>query len=350
MLMQLISKLRAAKPPRAKAGRSIGLNIGKANIVGCEIASQGDQVTLEHCGRAEVRAAEPVADQLKKFCGEMGFQSKEVNLSIKGYGVVIRFLIFPKMTPEEFASSIQFEAEKYLPFSISEVVLDYHINAQSSRADENSMEVILVAAKRAEVEKLVKSVEPAGLRVKAVDLDIFACINALEFSVPEMKEQVIGFVDFGAGDTTLCICEQGTVAFSRDIAFGGNDLTALIRRKLNVSQEEAYRIQHSASLPEGEQRAVVEVALDRLFQELKLSLNYFYNQHQNVTAVSCFYISGGFSQCSVLSELLGSRIEVPVKKWDPTEKMSLGPALNREALKPLIPFLPVSIGLALRTL
>lgn len=336
------------KCSRAKGVRYIGLNIGKASIVGCEVTRQGDQYTLQRCGRVEVRAGEPLADQLKKFCDEIQFDSKDVNLSVKGQGVVIRFLLFPKMTREEFASSIQFEAEKYLPFNISEVALDYHINEQSSRANENSMEVILVAAKKAEIEKLVKTVEPAGLRVNAVDLDIFACVNAFEARIADIKDQVIGFVDFGAGDTTLCVLEKGVMAFSRDIAFGGHDLTALIRRKLNVSPEEADRIQREPKLPEGEQRAAIQVALDRLFQELKLSLNYFYSQHQQVNALSAFYVSGGFSQCTVLSELLESKLGVPIRRWDPTEKMSVASTLNREVVNSLVPYLPVSIGLALR--
>jgi len=93
---------------------------------------------------------------------------------------------------------------------------------------------------------------------------------------------------------------------------------------------------------------VIQDALERLFEELKLSLNYYFNQHQNVAELNCFYISGGFSQLSVLSQLLESRIGISVKRWDPTNKMALSDTVTREALGPLTPYLPVCTGLALR--
>jgi len=338
----------SGKSPLPKISRRIGLNIGKANIVGCEVSVEGDRVTLERCGRIKISAEGSLSDQLQNFCKNAGFQSNKVRLSLKGQGVVIRFLQFPKMTREEFSSSIQYEAEKYLPFNLADVVLDYHFPVTQGDSGQKTVEVILVAVRKMEVDKMMALVKPTGLMVEAIDLDAFACVNALEYSVLEIKSQTVGMIDFGAGDTTLCICHLGHVVFSRDIAFGGNDMTELIRRKLNTTAEEAHRIQHEKTLEPPEHLLAVQEVLDRLFQEIKLSLNYYANQHPDAAQVQTLYVSGGFSQLAVLANSLQDKFQIPVKRWNPTEKMTLNSSISQEQLNDVISYLPVAVGLAIR--
>ena len=341
----------ARKTVETKGKRRIGLNIGHANIVACEMLSQEGKLILESCICKQVSKEKPISEQLKALFQEAKFQSKEVNVSLKGPGVVVRFLSFPRMNRLDFASSIQFEAEKYLPFSLSEVVLDYHILSAAEGAtgeDANTMGVILVAARKTEVNKLVDIAKDAGIGLNAIDVDIFAYVNAFEYTIPDAKTRSIALLDFGAGDTTLGILDKGELTFSRDIAFGGNDLTEMIRRKLNVPIEEASRVQHDPKLNHPDRVAAVKEGLGRLFQEIRSSINYYYSQHQNATPVEAAYISGGLSQLSALPEILAQQIEIPVKNWDPVSNLKVSETVNSEILKELLPYLPVSVGLAIR--
>src|SRR3989338_5392428 len=112
----LISSISLKKPAaQPMSVRRVGLNIGRFSLTASEISTKDKVHTLERAGHADLREGESVPEQIKKFWKSFGFESKRVNVSIKGKGVVIRFLNFPRMTREEFASSIQFEAEKYLP-------------------------------------------------------------------------------------------------------------------------------------------------------------------------------------------------------------------------------------------
>ncbi len=355
-LPQLIAKylpaLSAKKVTEVTAKRTIGLNIGRANLVACEVSSQDGKLTMERCGRRQLIKEKPLAPQVKGFFQEVKFQPANVNVSLKGQGVVVRFLSFPRMSRSDFASSIQFEAEKYLPFSLADVVLDYHIIDEGRTASAeggNNMQVILVAARKTEVDKMLNLAKEVGFKLNAVDVDIFAYANAFEHANPDAKTHSVGLVDFGAVDTTLGIFDKGMLVFSRDVAFGGGDLTELIKRKLDVSVEDAYKIQYEPHLSQPNQIAAVEEGLERLFQELRSSMNYYYNQHQNATPIETIYIAGGFSQLSILPELLEKRMEMPVKKWDPTSKLTVGGMLTPETLKELTPHLPVCVGLAIRS-
>jgi len=348
-ILTYLSSIRPAKKKETtEVIRTVGLNIGKANIVGSEILHQNNQVTLERVV-SRPRTTQSLKDQIKLFFEDAKFQSKQVNVSLKGQGVVVRFLNFPRMSRSEFESSIQFEAEKYLPFNLSEVMLDFHINeTATSKGKGGAMPVILVAARKNEVNKLIDVIQSAGAKIQAIDIDIFACANAFAHANVEAQDQNLGLVDFGARDTTFMIWDKGTLAFSRDIAFGGLDAMNMIKRKLNVDDNTAFQMLCNPASQNASQMAAIQESLDRLFHELKLSLNYYCNQRQDPPDLQTIYISGGLSQMEMLPEALETFIGIPVKTWDPTHALPIAESCDQAELKKSLPLLAVSIGLALR--
>ena len=330
--------------------RRVGLNIGRSNLAACEVSMENGQLTMERVVHKAYAPESSPVEQLKQFWKDGKFDSKRVIASIKGRGVVIRFLNFPKMTPADFASAIQFEAEKYLPFSLSEVVFDYYLvpGERAGEAPKTTMQVILAAARRVEVMKLVETVKAAGLELAAIDVDTFAGTNAFEHACPGESAHSVGLIDFGARDTTISILDKGHLEFSRDIAFGGEDMTDLISRKFNIDREAALKIQSESDFTNEAEKAIIPETLSRLLHELKLSINYYYNQRENAAQLETLFISGGFSKLKILPQMLENQLALPVKFWDPAEGFTKGPGINTEELKTLTPYLPVSIGLTLR--
>src|SRR3989338_881387 len=156
------------------ATRMLGLNIGKSKMVAAELVHESDQITLDQYA-VQAITDRPIQEQVKQFMEQNKFQAKKVNISLKGQGVVIRFLSFPRMNKADFESAIQFEAEKYLPFNLADVMVDFYINEDGKTAKGATMPVILVAARKTEVSKLMKIIEPTGLQINAIDIDAFAC-------------------------------------------------------------------------------------------------------------------------------------------------------------------------------
>ena len=124
--------------------KTVGLNLGRENIVLSEISFAAEKATLERIARTSLIKDKPVGQQIKTLFQDLKLDGNSVRVSLKGQGIVVRYLNFPKMSRADFASSIQFEAEKYLPFSLSDVVLDYHL-LDASAASAETMRVILVA-------------------------------------------------------------------------------------------------------------------------------------------------------------------------------------------------------------
>jgi len=360
MALKLASVLQSAlknvkpagqtKPVQGSSHSRFGLNIGRSALVGCELTEDGSELVIENAGRKELTQGKSLSDQVKEFVKANGFASKQVRVSLKGQGIVVRYLNFPRMSRADFSSSIQYEAEKYLPFNLSEVVIDFHINDVPGVRSEGAttMPVILVAVRKTELNKLLDSVKNAGLEVGAVDLDTFACANAFERANGDAKGKVLGLVDFGSEDTTFMIWDKGALVFSRDIACGGRDALEFLKRKLSINTEQALNMTMGRETVSGEVQTVLVESLQRVVQELSLSLNYYYNHHQGTTPIEALYVSGGFSQPPLLIDLLRKEIEVEVKAWDPLAGIKRGGALTEENVKSLLPYLPVSVGLALR--
>ena len=337
------------KPAETESPRRVGLNIGRSSLTACEIVWRDKQPVLERCARKTIVPDQPLPEQIKALFSEAGFKSKRVSVSLKGQGVVIRFLSFPKMSRADFSSSIRYEAEKYLPFSIADVTLDYYmVETPASSQEEGTMSVILAAARKTEVDKLIQTLQTAGLKPDLIDIDILACVNAFQFANPDAKNHCVGVLDLGATDSSLGILDKGTLTFSRDIAFGGTDLTEMIHRKSNISHEAAFELQAKFDKSQTEQAATIEEGLGRLFQEIKSSITYYYNQHQGATPLETIYISGGFSRLASLTELLEKQLELPVKTWDVTAQLKLGEQLDKNLVSELNPYLPVCVGLAIR--
>jgi len=265
-------------------------------VVACEVLIEGNQTVLERLALRGLQGGTPTSELVKQLWAEAGFQSKRVNIALKGRGIVIRFINFPRMTRSDFASSIQFEAEKYLPFSLSEIVFDYYLSehAGDSREVSPTMPVILVAARKTEVERSVATVKEAGLEVNAIDVDTIAGANAFSRAVPGEKDHTVGLIDFGAVDTAVSILNKGALDFCRDIAFGGDDLTNIISRKLNIEKRVALEKLHASQFTTDLEQATVQEALDRLLHEVKQSINY-YRERETASPLETLYISGGFS-------------------------------------------------------
>ncbi len=329
---------------------SIGLDIGRAHMNVVQILRTTESAILEKYTHHQVVPNTPIPSQLKNLFQAAQVNEKNVRVSIKGQGVILRFISFPRMAREEFESAIQYEAEKYLPFAMSEVVLDFHIvDAPKSKTDSlKTMDVILVAARRQEVLKLVKNLQEANLQPDSIDVDAIAFTNAFLFAKKDAMEKVYVLIDFGAKDVNINIMDHGTLRFSRDITFGGYDITQFLKRKLQIEDQQAIAIQTAPDKNNLAHAEALTQSCASLIQEIKLSLNYYYGQHADIDRPTCIFVSGGLAKMDILRAAIERETGISVSQWNPLEPFSIGPEIKKSELEGFQSYLPVCLGLALR--
>ena len=273
-----------------------------------------------------------------------GITSKEVNTSVAGQEVIVRYVEFPQMTKEELNGAIKFEAEKHIPFNINEVFLDCQILDRRSR---DKMKVLLVAAKKDLINNHIKFITDMGFKPVLIDIDSFAIINAFQRSNPGQNIGTIALLNLGAGFSSINILKGNISCFTRETPIGGKNIDQAISEKLNISLEEADHLKCNPGERKEEIAEIAKPVIENLLSEIRLSVDYYENQFEK--GIDKIFVSGGASNFAELIDSLKKSLKVEIAAWDPVKGLEIDPGIDREKLSVVSNKLTVAIGLALRS-
>lgn len=341
------------------AGSVIGLDIGSHAIkVTVLRPGKGGRFSLENMGQAslpitsildgEIHEPEEVANRIKALIKSLKITEKNVATSLSGDAMIIKRIIIPMQSPAELKGNLEREAEQYIPYDLATVSLDGHI-VGPSQEHPGQMEVLLVAAKREVVAGYTNVLKQAGLKPVAIDLDLFALLNAFEKVHPE-KRGGIALIDIGATLCHLNIINNGISLLSKDEHIGGHRITEELMDMFGCGFEEAEAIKMGAQPPR-DQGVVVEIfdralsnwgaALDRALEQAKAE-----NEHLEIREI---FLAGGASRLSGLEDYFQSRFQAQVSRFNPLESLMINPKyFDPNYVQYAGPQMAVSFGLALR--
>ncbi|MDX9716468.1 pilus assembly protein PilM [Thauera sp. ZXT1-4] len=298
-----------------------------------------------------IASLEPVTEAIKRALRRFGGGVKNVAVALPSSSVITKKVILPAgMRETEMEFAVEGEANQYIPFALDEVNLDFQEigPAASSPGD---VEVLIAASRKDKVEDRVAVAQAAGLKAVIVDVESLATESALELVSAQLpqrgRDQVIALVDVGATVLTVTMFRNGQSIYSREQAFGGNQLTQDISRQYGMSFEEAEAAKRTGSLPDNYARDLMRPFMDSLALEVSRALQFFftstpYNQVDHVV------LAGGCAVMPGLGEIVGARTQVDTIIANPFASMTLGSKLRPKALLADAPSLMVACGLALR--
>jgi type IV pilus assembly protein PilM len=285
---------------------------------------------------------------LKPFLDGKKFRKDGIRVALKGHGVVIRFIPFPKMKADELRSAMKYEAEQYIPFELNDVVLDCAVVEEALATDDGvKMEVMLVAIKRQELEPTLEIFRNLECRLSVVDVDILSAMAALEYFHPEDFSRHSGLLDLGTEISTLGIVREGKPRFVRDISYGAYDLFKRFKTRSNLADEKIESLfENNETLAADEAQAITE-SLEGLIRDLRVSFDYYHDQSGQSKPVAKLFLSGVVSHPTVL-KALSEGLQIPVVNMDILPKIKWAPGVDPELLKTNASLLPVALGLGLR--
>ncbi len=290
-----------------------------------------------------------VTNTLKELIKEHGIKLKDTVLSLTGHSVIIKKVSFPAMTEDELAESIQWEAEQYIPFPITDVNIDFQILGADAEG-RGQMDVMLVAVKKDVINDYTNVIKEAGLHPVVVDVDSFALENMMDINYPVTPGENVAVVNIGASITSISVIVGGFTTFTRSIPMGGNQFTEEIQRQLSVSFKDAEDMKTGRKEP-GQEGAALAAAIEsvatNLSFEVKRSLDFFIGGAQGAD-ISRIYLCGGASKSARLVELMQEKTDLPVEIADPFKNLAVGKSFDAEKLKLSGPFFSVAVGLATR--
>lgn len=282
--------------------KSVGLDIGSQNIRVVELEGKNDNWILNACGRITSPLTTPIFDSkeerdrlatsIRQLLKEAGVSSKEVNLALPEAQVFNQIIETPLLTDKELASSMQWQAEQYIPLPLEEVSFDFQI--VDRQEDKNKMRILLSAAPHKLVRKYIELLEKAGCTIVGIETQVLSVIRSLSRTVPEDKTATL--INLGHISSDFAFVTRSQVLFTRTIPTGGSALTRAISQELNfnIEQAERYKLTYGidANQLEGKVYSAVKPLLDQFLGELNKGFIYFKEQFPQ-RQIDLILIAGG---------------------------------------------------------
>lgn len=305
--------------------------------------------------------SDDLGNQLKKLLREGGFKSTDAHVAIPAFGGLITLVEFPEMNKDDLDQAIKFEAHKYIPTSLDDVVLswdvvnkkisDANLIRKKDEAEEaaappvsanSKLQVLLVAAPKSKVASYEKLVKSAGLSLKSIEIESFSILRSLIGN--DLGNFVV--VDIGARVCNIILVEKGVIKTNRNIDAGGRDLTKTIARSMDIDEERAERFKLSGKNLLGKEASVKLQTIDMIIAEIQRVMDNYYKNSKD-RRIDKIILSGGTAGLSGIEDYFSQALGIKTVVGNPFSRIEYDKKLEAKINEMKSRF-SVSVGLALR--
>ena len=340
----------------------IGVDISSSSVKMVELGSDGkkgyrvERYTTEILPRDAVADGnivnlEASAETVRRAWKKLGASTRDVAIALPASHVITKKIIVPAGQREsELEVLVESEANQYIPFALEEVNLDFQIIGPAPSSPDE-IEVLIAASRKEKVEDRVAVVESAGLKPVVMDVESYALqasFELIEKQLPESgKGQIVALIDIGANLMNLTVLRNGQQLYTREQAFGGNQLIQDIARLFGVTFEEAEADKRRNNLPENYESELLRPFVESMALEVSRALQFFFTSTQ-FTQVNHIVLAGGCAILPGADEAVASRTQVNTIIANPFADMVLSDRVRANQLLADASSLMVACGLALR--
>jgi type IV pilus assembly protein PilM len=278
-------------------------------------------------------------------------------MGVGGQAVTVREVRVPPMTSQELTAAVRYEAERYLPYNIKDVYMDYQVLGETTEDNRKMLDVIVVAARQDVVDQIVAVADAARVQLRILDVESFALLRSV---VPATTNgQTTAVVDFGAEASDIMITEGQRLRFTRNIPIGGSVLLNAIHEAMDVDlpmargllEEKGEVLEEGAvsSDPTTERiHDIIAPHIGDLVTEVRRSLDYYQTRSRSAV-VNQILLAGGLARLRNLDKTISGELGVATSVASPFVNVKINPAAHpTERLDAMGPAMAVAVGLAMR--
>ena len=325
-----------------------------------------------------------VATELKNLLAQHRITTKYAVTAVPNQSAVTRNIMVPKMDRKDLQDAIKWEAERYIPYPIDDVSLDFDLlDDPSTIPDDGQMEIVIAAAPTEAIARQVEVLRLAGLEPTVVDLKSFAALRALRGNLlgehltkstltgsnyTEAGEVAL-VMEIGASSSVINLVRGDRVLLTRNINVAADDFTTALQKSfdLDFSAAEEVKLGYATATTPTEDEEdllnfdlareqysparvfeVVRPVLGDLITEIRRSLEFYRVQSGDVVIDRTFLAGGGAKLrglAAAISDALGFRVEV-ASPWLTVQTDQAN--VDTGYLQTNAPEFTVPLGLALR--
>ncbi len=260
----------------------------------------------------------------------------------------IKMIDIPPMTKEEMTQAIKWEAEHHIPLTIDEAYWDWQL--VNAKLKTNRLPILLGVAPKNIVNSYTEALNNAKLITLALEIEAVPIVRSLIPLDSSLTTEAVMIIDFGASHTSLCVFDKNTIQFTVSVPISGYQMTEIIAKKLNFSEEEAEKTKIICGLDpkkcEGAMREILYKVIDDLIKRIKETFVFYSEHFPYGNPIKKIILSGGGSNFKFIDSYISEAVKMKVALGDPWCNL-------KNVIPPYKPSVLISyttaIGLALRS-
>lgn len=362
---------------REKKQDFLGVDIGTSGIKIVQLANDNGRARLVTYGMIEMNSdlirnktpqlLKAVSVSMKKLLERSHVSTRLASAALPTFSVFSSVISLPKMDKVDMDSAVKWEAKKFIPLPMEDMILSWDLMSKTKRAQaKNSSSeksenekgfieaqsifdrVFLTAAPKSVVSIYTELFGALNIDLYSLEIESFATARALI----DDKLTTTMIVDIGSITTDVCVVENGFPILNRSIEIGGNIMTKGIALSMNVSEERAEQFKRDfglVSLAESGSNIpkTIEESISPMVNEIKYVFDLYKRQGNGV--VEKVILSGGSAYLPNLVSYLQNVLNVSVYIGDAWHKV-MYPKELKTVLDEIGPRFSVAIGLAMKNI
>ena len=356
---------------KKKPKPSLGIDIGTASIKVVQLKKEGEKFKLETYGQistigylerlnetfqgTSLKTLEVVAREMLRVVLEKAEVTiRNAVMSVPVFSSFVSIIEMPFMGEKELARAIQFEARRYVPIPLPEVILDWRVietgiikNDFSPRPFKGKR-ILLIAVPVEVVNKYLRIADDLGFNVSALELESFSVARSL---MPSDKSSAC-ILDVGARASSFTVIDRGIVQMSHSLDVGGGEMTRTLATGLGIASERAeefkmtYGFNHEAEKQNRtEVKELLNVPIGKIVDEIERMMGSY--QFKTGRKVEKIILNGGSSRLRGLVEHIGEKIGIKTVVANPWAS-AIYPTVLQKILDEIGPEFSVAVGAAMR--
>lgn len=249
----------------------IGVDIGTKAIRFVEISQNKNEFILNNYGEVNLDLAcrdffrsfdknnlnpdiENISKAIKALMIEAEVKNKRVSFSLPDFSTFFTTIEMPPMSEKEIEGAIGFEARKYIPLPLNEVVLDWQLMNNSSKKE--ASKILVMAVSKTVVSQYKEIAEKSNLELVSLEAEALSLKRSL---MDRNSQENACLVEMGYQSTNVSIVKNGYMITSSTFDIAGKDITNAISEGFKVTTEEAEKAKRKYGVLENEEISLVEV-------------------------------------------------------------------------------------------
>lgn len=345
-----------------KAQKMLGLDFSSTSVKLLELGKKGDTYCIESYAveplppeamdETDIKDIEVVGRAISNVVARSRTSLKLSAIVIQSSAVITKVIqMGADLKEHELMAQIFSEADRYIPYPLQEVNLDFKILGPHAK-NPAMVDVLLVGTKTDNVNTRVEALALGGLTAKVVDVETYVMERAFELiqkDLPaESQNKTVAVIDIGGTVMTLCVLLNGSSVYTRDQNFGGKQLTEEIQRRYNLSMPEALKAQKEGGLPEGYEVDILNPFKFVAAQHVSRALQFFFSS-SSFSEIDTIVLAGGTATTPGLAQLIQEQLGIPTVVANPLAKMEIASKVNAAQVQGDAASLLMCCGLAMRS-